>query len=367
VNGSSDVWLVYDDLVTGHHRGFLAGVLRAVIAAGINVIAATSERPTDDVTWIPTTPMRQRNVLANAAQLRRVAHRARGHGTTAFVDLYLDKNIWGGRRTFSNVPRQARVLHHVSQYLGTERKGLAQGTTRLLTRRLASMAENGQVLVVHTNRAAEVMSPITAPIPPTVLGYPVAVPPAGVLQRSGAPTVLFVGAARHEKGLDQLLLATRLLGRGHSVLVVGRQDADTRNRLSAQFQGLVSWTDGPVSYEQLSNAYRTAPLVVLPYRTSFGLHGGPSSVLLEALAHSAPVVITPALKGQLPPGYEGAVVADSERPSHLASAIEAAYGSLDRLAAKARHAGPAFIRSYHNFDRYVEGLFAVLGGSAQSR
>lgn len=354
-------FLFYDNAVTGHHLGYMAGIIGAAQEQGINSWVAAAAMPKtlrDAQRWIPVDSHPRRAVLANRRQLRRATRRASRSGVTTLIDLYLDHQIWVvGSNT---LPKSVHVLHHAEQYDLAGRTAPGAASARYLRRRLARLADGGSGVVVHTPRSAQVIQDLVPPDQLFFAGYPV-LPLCRhePINHSSAerPTLLFVGAGRAEKGLDLLFEAVSDLSPPARLWIVGRQAADLRSSLSQQYPAVdAEWLDEFVSDQTLHQAYATADLAVLPYRSTFGRHGGPSSVLLEMISAGLPLVTTPALAGQVPAGYGGAVVAGADIAEALTRALDEALRNLKTLSAAAKQEGPQFIREHHTFDGYVRRL-----------
>lgn len=358
----SQTWLLYDDEATGHHPGYVERVVDAVIRAGIRAVVAAPTPPASlgaDSDWIPVVAHPHRAVHRTHGQIQRVAGRAKDMGVDTFVDLYLDKNIWGATAV-AHFPRRIHILHHAEQYRLDSRRGFAGARTRFLRRRLSRLSRRGAAIVVHTPRAAEIVQSAVAPGQLVIAGYPVPSTDARKpLPASEPPTLLFTGAGRAEKGLECLIAALPLLSHEVRLRVVGKQPPGLIDRLDPARSLPVDWVDRRVSDEELWTEYNRAALAVLPYLPVFGEHGGPSSVLLEVISRGLPVVTTPALADQLPPEGEGTIVAVSPAPTDLAVAIDRALGRLADLSETALRAGPEFIRRSHSYDAYVEALASV--------
>jgi glycosyltransferase involved in cell wall biosynthesis len=200
-----------------------------------------------------------------------------------------------------------------------------------------------------------------------MIGYPVEIPILHDFDDDPAlPTVLFVGSARPEKGLDLAIQAQNRTFEQFRLVITGKQDPDVKAELSRTSSRNIEWVDGFVSSEQLAENYRHASLVVLPYSTAFGRQGGPSSVLLETMSFGVPAVVSDALADQLPPSYEGAVTFEAGSVESLALAIDKALGSLSSLRRAAESKGRGFVESFHTYDHYALSLID-LARSASTR
>jgi glycosyltransferase involved in cell wall biosynthesis len=351
---------LYDNVNTGHHPGYLAGIVGAAEKSGSPFVVGSAAKPVTLVSnpWVEVDETAPRNIYASRRQLRSAARRACDLGAEVLVDLYLDKQVWTAGAVRADLPRSVHVLHHAEQY-SSERRGLAAIRTAYLRQTLRSLTDRGAPVVVHTDRAAQLLEDLVPPELLVMAGYPV-VPLPERRRHEPSPRVrlLFVGAGRHEKGLDLLFEALTAVADDTTTLrVVGRQPEQLRTSLTTRFPSApVEWVDEYVDFETLLAEYQKADLAILPYRSTFSRHGGPSSVLLETLSAGLPVVTTTALAGQLPPGYDGALVADADSAEALAECLRTALPSLSDLLAAARSGGPSFIRSRHSFDTYFRHL-----------
>lgn len=356
--------LLYDNVNTGHHPGYIAGIVEAAEAAGTPFVIGSVERPPTllNNSWIPVEPTSPRQVAAGRRQLRKATRQGRAMGAEVLVDLYLDKQIWSVGGGLAGLSGSVHVLHHAEQY-SPDRRGLAAVRTAYLRRTMRRLAHGGSPIVVHTDRAAELVMDVVPAERLVMAGYPV-VPLPGRSDRKPAPPIrlLFVGAGRHEKGLDLLLDALSAVPAGSVRLrIVGRQPGELRSTLEARFPAApVDWVDDYVDYSTLVEEYQAADLAILPYRTAFSRHGGPSSVLLETLSAGLPVVTTTSLADQLPPDYDGARVADADSVDALRATLTTALADLPGLMEAARRQGPDFISQRHSYDAYWSRLLSAV-------
>jgi glycosyltransferase involved in cell wall biosynthesis len=348
-------WLLYDDKTTGHHLRYGAGVLGAVRDLGVPVIAATSYEPPAGTAWHQTRQIGVTSPLALARQIRLAAKSAQESGAEAFVHLYMDKNVWGPTRPLRGFA-SACVIHHTTRFLKL-RPGLAGLRSRFLVERLKKLTDGGMTVIVHTKSAEKTIAEELPNAQITTIGYPIEPPPPVARRpKEPVPTLLFAGSARPEKGLAYLLKALPRVTKDVRVLVMGRQDPETRAKLEPLANGRVTWVDRYVETEELVAAYQTCTLAIVPYDNWFGTHGGASGILLETLAFAAPAVISGSIAGQLPDDYQGAVIVEPESPEALAAGIEEALGSVERLTEGAAAQGPEFIRQNHSFPGYARSL-----------
>jgi len=171
------------------------------------------------------------------------------------------------------------------------------------------------------------------------------------------PRILFVGQARREKGLLDLIDATSKLTNSINLQVVGPQDPGPVSSLEQQHDTTnVGWINHFVSDAELANLYKRSSIVAVPYRSSFRHHGGASGGLSRALAHAQPVVTTETGSDQLPMSCGGAVVVPADNVSALTEGLEQALQATTALTAAAVVEGPAFIHKHHTFEAYVTAL-----------
>lgn len=357
---------IFDDVVGGHHPGYVNGITAGLLRAGIEPRVFTPDEPPalqGRGDWTPVLPATLRQVVRGRRNLGQAARSCLASHTPEFWNLYLDKNIWALPKRLNQIERRVHILHHSTQYSFENRSRSGRMRTLFARRRIRRLAESGDLFVVHTQRAFDLLSGFLPHQTTLRCGYPLVEPPAaaaGTGPRGTSGRLLFVGSARSEKGLDLLLEALALLKRQIPIDVVGRQDPTIRESLELRFnEAGVRWIDRYVDDTELAGHYRDAALVVAPYLSSFEADGGASGVLLESLAHGTPVVVTPALKDQLPEGYGGAVVADAAEAPALSTALETALDRLGTLQVAASVDGPAFIREHHTFDQYVRSILAA--------
>lgn len=357
-------WVLFDDSVTGHHQPYVMGIANELRRRGAVPVLGTTFPPPAGLRWIPTKAHPQRAILINRRQLSRVAREGLRADATAFVDLWLDKNVWAATGALDGYSSVVHVLHHATHYMRDIRSGLARIRTEAAIRRLKALAHTGNIVVVHTERAKLILQQHIPPEAIAQVGYPVRVRPR---LRAGGPhngaELLFVGSARHEKGLDLLVQALAITASPDQVRlrVVGRQPPGLPGAMSERYPDvLIEWQDGFVPEEAILEAYESADLAVLPYRSSFGAHGGPSAVLLEALGLGVPILTTAALADQLPERYRGAMIVESDSAEALASGLEASLSHMAEMATAAASDGPAFIHESHTYASYVTGLDAAI-------
>jgi glycosyltransferase involved in cell wall biosynthesis len=356
--------LLYDNVDTGHHRGYIDGLVAAAEERSLGYLVASIKQPAsvrDSARWIPVEPAPLRSFIRNRAEIKKASRWASERGADGLLDLYLDKQIWSSDAA-TGLAAKVHVLHHAEQLSYRGRRGAARLRTRFLRGRLGRMAGAGEVICVHNDTTAGILTDLVPPDRIVRLGYPV-VPASGSRSplRTDPPTLLFVGAGRYEKGLDLLFAALAADPGMARIRVVGRQPPSVRSQLVAEYpQVRATWLDEFVDDATLRYEYETADVAVLPYRSRVGDHGGPSSVLLETLSAGVPIVTTTALVDQLPADYPGAVIAASDSVQALGASLRIALFDLGHLTDGAERAGPRFIAEHHTFPTYLDRLLMAL-------
>jgi glycosyltransferase involved in cell wall biosynthesis len=286
-----------------------------------------------------------------------------------FVDLDFDRNVWVIPRSHASIPARRHVLHHTNQYIAEDRGIMGGLRTAVLRRYLNRLTDQGTQIIVHTRRAREVLEPKAAPNTILQFGYPihrewVLNADTHIAVDHHRPKVLFVGRARREKGLQDLIEAVGRLGLDVVIQVAGPQDVAVLSSLQRSSPTVkIEWFDKFVPDVELLELFRAASIVAVPYRGAFGRHGGASGVLLQALAQAKPLITTDAVADQLPTGYDGAVVVPPDDAVALAEGLEHALQRVDQLSRAAVAAGPSFVSTHHTFSGYINALF----GESQRR
>jgi len=184
----------------------------------------------------------------------------------------------------------------------------------------------------------------------SVVPHPVlsAQPPADGSVTNGAPTVLFFGTFRRNKGIRVLLDAIRRLDGLAEVRFVfaGRGDADLERavREAAASDRRIEADIRYIENDERAKLYRRADLVVLPY-TAFASQSG---VLADAYAYHAPILATDvgAVGDTVRDDGTGWVI-DPGDPEALAAGIQRALADDEgRRAARSSAAAAAERQSY---------------------
>ncbi len=198
------------------------------------------------------------------------------------------------------------------------------------------------------------------------------IPPLPLTPSSGPeaagikPYALFLSRLSWKKGLDRLIEAWRLVP-ALDLVIAGPDEDGYRAGIEAMVrdQGLADRVRfiGQVSDDDKWPLYRDALLFVLPsYSENFG------NVVIEAMAMSCPVIVTPDVGAAAAVTEAGAGLVTSNEPAALAQAVNVLLGDPAR-----RHAmglrGAAAVRAHFSWDAvaaemeslYVESLTAETG------
>jgi glycosyltransferase involved in cell wall biosynthesis len=358
----------FDVASSGHHPSFRAGLASAAVDTGAEVtVASPDPHELPDIEWIHAV---ERGLgLGGRRQFRRISNHCRDIEAAMFVDLNFDRNVWVIPHSHANIPARRHVLHHTNQYIAEDRGTMGGLRTAGLRRFLSRLTDQGAQVIVHTQRAREVLGPIAAPNSILQFGYPIhrewiLHADTHIAVDHHRPRVLFVGRARREKGLQDLLEAVARLGRDVVIQVAGPQDVAVLSSIQRSSPTVeIEWLDKFVPDVELMELFRTASIVAVPYRGVFRRHGGASGVLLQALAQAKPLITTYAVADQLPTGYGGAVIVPPDDALALAEGLEYALQRIGQLSRAAVAAGPSFVSTHHTFSGYINALF----GESQNR
>jgi glycosyltransferase involved in cell wall biosynthesis len=160
-------------------------------------------------------------------------------------------------------------------------------------------------------------------------------PQSGKAPRS-VPTLLFVGATSHRKGIDLLCQALcNIADRGREVelLVVGPASDNHSWVQKAEPRGRVHYR-GSLSQDALADEYRAADCLVLPSRhDSFGM------VVAEALACGVPAIVSSEVgaKALIKDGVSGWIVPAGDVEA-LEKRIEWCVDNIDQVRSMSSHA-----------------------------
>jgi glycosyltransferase involved in cell wall biosynthesis len=160
-------------------------------------------------------------------------------------------------------------------------------------------------------------------------------------------TILFLGRVNWKKGLDHLIDAMALVPEA-TLIVAGNDEEGLTPRLRAQAErnGTAARIDfrGAVAGTAKDDLLLTSAILVLPsYSENFG------NVVLEAMAASTPVIVTPEVGLAHDVAEADAGIVSSNEPEHLAAAIRALLNDADRRDTLGRH-GRALVVEHFTWD-----------------
>lgn len=336
----------------GHHTAYLTGLVSAAGRAGLGGSVWAPDSLADTLGGGPLEfrPFTNSGRLSMRRQWRSVLGRVFDEQATP-VDLYLDSHVWSLPTNLDRHGPHTHVIHKIRIFGTDGRTRRGKVMAQYLRRRLRHvLGEHGRI-VTHTDATRRSLATWLPADRIDLAGYPVTVPhETSPIWCGDEPEILFVGANRRDKGLPILLDAIPQLQSVATIRIVGCNDLEITAR--AQHLGRPCDVVGPVGAAELDEAYRRAAIVVVPYTSHFASGLGTSGVLLDALSHGRPTVVTTAVEDVLPPDFEGSVVVDADSPTALASGLDRAIAELDDLSAAAL-AGPEFVAEHHSFDDYL--------------
>jgi glycosyltransferase involved in cell wall biosynthesis len=367
--GGTASLVLFDPSGTAHSGNAIDGLATAAVAAGIAVTVHAPEQPHvpgDEAAWVPTEVgpvLGDRTTRrAHRAALARALADAGAGGVVC--DLGLGRTLHSRGKAIRSGAGTVFVCHQTNAIdPGRTREG--RRLTARSRRLLKTIGETGAQIVTHTDIARERVTEYVPAAQVHCLGWPVTHRDAPSLGPAWRPepdgvTVLFAGSARRAKGVDLLVRAAPLVQGFDRVVVPGRIPAPLRRELDVTDPRVELW-ERWLDADEYRAAFARASLVALPYREAYLDHGTYSSVLGEAMAYGRPLLVSRALAHLLPPGYQGALVADTESPEALAAGLTQALAELDRLEAAAMDAGRAHVGAAHSYEGYVEGIMRIAG------
>lgn len=356
--------------LSGHYPGHVSGLAWALLDLGVEVVVAAPVAPAELARlgvehFLIEKPPSLRHVRAGRLFTRRILSIRDRVKADVMWDLDYDRTPL--RFTTGLMLAEPR-LHsiHSTGFLCSGQTGCARQVrsvvSRLATRALAARGR----MIAYSPRDARRLSRICSPESLVETGWPIAFDPAVSLDRTlRRCEVLFVGAARPDKGLRQLVNALAGLV-GLSLRLVGPVRSDLAETLSGLDPARVTIC-GQGSDRELREAYARAFAAVLPYTAGFSRRGGTSAVFVEALAHGCPVVATRHLLECAFGGpFRGVLWADSEDPVHLRSALRELMTRREELALEASEAAP-LLRRNHSYDVYVRRALGSLARPGQGK
>jgi glycosyltransferase involved in cell wall biosynthesis len=195
-----------------------------------------------------------------------------------------------------------------------------------------------------------------AAVIPNGVALPPAHAPAPIPARESA-TVLFLGRINWKKGLDRLVAAMASVDA--RLVIAGRDDEGYAATLPRSDRVTFA---GEVAGEEKERLLASATMLVLPSLSeNFG------NVVLEALAHETPVIVTPGVGLADDVARSGAGIVSDGAPAALAAAMNRILGDRDAAAAMGRR-GRALVESRFTWERVAEEMEAMyLSCSTTSR
>lgn len=225
---------------------------------------------------------------------------------------------------------------------------------------LRRLYQRPDAIVVHHETVAQDLSGRFG-VPPAMIHvaeYPVLTPATDVADPpEGAPTILFFGALRPNKGLDVLGEAMELL-RGHDLRLViagrGHEHLERRARQLQAGDGRIEVEIGFVSVERKATLFREASVIALPY-TGFSSQ---SAVAHDSYGYGRPVVATDvgALGRTVREDGTG-IVTDPNDPRGLADAILELLQPATWLEASAACRRVAATRTPERFGQQLRAVY----------
>lgn len=253
------------------------------------------------------------------------SHENTWHGNVQTVHVLPVKHtLFAGKRGIALALRWLKVVTspRLLAYLWLEKRRYAWG----LRKQIVMASEPLREVVAKTFPASQSMLSVVAP---GVEAAPGKVTPAeqeaarrglGLPPGSG-PWLLFVGNDVVRKGLPVLLEAVRQLPETLGLLVVGQGDGHAAAMAQAQELGLALRVRFLGALRDMGPVYRAADALVHPtLEDAYGM------VVLEAMAHGLPVVVSQArycgIARELRDGVDALLLQDPHDASALAQAIE---------------------------------------------
>lgn len=272
------------------------------------------------------------------------------------VNLFLDENY----ESFPLRGTPTAGIVHVLHRPGPDPRG--PGSPRIALDPLLSQRPD-DLIVVHTTTGVRRVSEIAPGCNVVRLGWPTVTRrqvedrfKASTKAANDEPYILMVGGAREDKGISTLMAA---LANGPSLRVIGEQEPGLEARLeSAHPRTRVEWQSGWVRREKIDEAIVGAAVVVFPYEQDFGIHGGASGALAQAIAHPKPLVISTVLAEQAP-DIDYRLKVPPGDTSMLRQAIDWALDNKEILHEAALERQGYVLRE-HTYEGHIEGLISLL-------
>lgn len=298
------------------------------------------------------------------------SHENTWHGNVHTVHVLPVKHtLFAGKQGLSLALRWLKVLtsSRLLAYLWLEERRFAFAYKKKVVCASTTLKEVVERAFPHSRGMLEVITPgvDAVPGPATPQAKSEARRAFGV--PDDAPLLLFVGNDFGKKGLKTLLDAQATLDNKVQLLVVGRSERTGEYELQATKLGLRSRVHFLGSLKDMSLAYSAADLLVHPtVEDSYGM------VVLEAMAHGLPVVVSDApfsgIAKDLTFGVNALLLSTPTNAGDLASKIATLLG--DRAAASALSAGAvkfAQEKSWVQAGQRYDSLFSDVARKYQQR
>jgi len=352
----------YDPRSGGHKPALIRGLVATAIELGhepIVIGAHVDDLPTETT----TIPFTYSNSFVYPFQARQLYKLCAQQRLDLFVDLTFDNSVWGFSRRLRQVARgQVHVVHKTRVFNLEGRSVQGKAMARYLRFKARRLIASGSAFVVHKQATQKAFGDIVGAKNVLALNYPTA-PVAADFQTSdvAVPFILWVGRERPDKGLEPFLRGFFRTTINAELKIVGHQPSHIVELVNAQADDRVHLLNNYTNPIKLAELYASSSLVAVPYPEAMRNGGGASGVLLDALTHGKPVVVTPPVAELLPSDFAGMVIAKDNAPTNLAIAIESALERLPQLSAIAKVAGPHYIETEHRFTDYLSGIIALAG------
>lgn len=291
------------------------------------------------------------------------SHENTWHGNVQTVHvLPVRHTLFAGKRGVALALRWLKVLTspRLLAYLWLEKRRYAWG----LRKQIVAASEPLREVVAKTFPGSQSMLSVVAPGVEAAPGKVTSVEQEAARRGLGLPTgsgpwLLFVGNDVVRKGLPALLEAMRQLPETLGLLVVGQGDGHAAAMAQAQELGLASRVRFLGALRDMGPVYRAADALVHPtLEDAYGM------VVLEAMAHGLPVVVSQArycgIARELRDGVDALLLRDPHDASALVQAIERVMPGGAEIDALSR-AAAAFAneRSWARVAASYEGLYAL--------
>lgn len=289
------------------------------------------------------------------------SHENTWHGNVQTVHvLPVRHTLFAGKKGVALTLRWLKVLTspRLLAYLWLEKRRYAWG----LRKQIVAASEPLREVVAKTFPNSQSMLSVVAPGVEAALGRVTSVEQEAARRGLGLPPgsgpwLLFVGNDVVRKGLPGLLEAMRQLPETIGLLVVGQGDGHAAAMAQAQELGLASRVRFLGALREMGPVYKAADALVHPtLEDAYGM------VVLEAMAHGLPVVVSQArycgIARELHDGIDALLLQDPHDAVAMAKAIAQVFPDSPTVAAMSL-AAVAFARerSWAQAAALYEGLY----------